>query len=159
MTPVRSRPAWGATLMTKLSSSHQTAPVSTVPCRRCVSAGPARALAHANGCVGTSIKSWIGNIMVRVGNQGRSRAAARGFGAISIALFLVGLLTSCNLATVGGSTAPSDIDVLDKVRSADIMPRQPETVGGGQTNVGQRAKAAVYEGTEVTDVGDSRLVT
>jgi len=97
--------------------------------------------------------------MVRVGNQGRSRAAARGFGAISIALFLVSVLTSCNLATVGGSTAPSDIDVLDKVRSADIMPRQPETIGGGQTNVGQRAKAAVYEGTEVTDIGDSRLVT
>ncbi len=97
--------------------------------------------------------------MVRVGNQGRSRAAARGFGAISIALFLVSILTSCNLATVGGSTAPSDIDVLDKVRSADIMPRQPEMVGGGQTNAGQRAKAAVYEGTEVTDVGDSRLAT
>ncbi|HLG80953.1 MAG TPA: type II secretion system secretin GspD [Bradyrhizobium sp.] len=97
--------------------------------------------------------------MVRVGNQGRSRAAARGFGAGSIALLLVSILTSCNLATVGGSTAPADIDVLDKVRSADIMPRQPETVGGVQTNVGQRAKAAVYEGTEVTDVGDSRLAT
>lgn len=97
--------------------------------------------------------------MVRVGNQGRSRAAARGFGAISIAFFLVTLLTSCNMATLSGSTAPSDVDVLDKVRSADIMPRQPENVGGGQGYVGQRAKAAVYEGTEVTDVGDSRLAT
>ena len=97
--------------------------------------------------------------MVRVGNQGRSRAAARGFGAISIALFLVSVLTSCNLATMSGSTAPADIDVLDKVRSADIMPRQEQNIGGGQTNAGQRAKAAVYEGTEVTDVGDSRLVT
>ncbi|WP_024516014.1 type II secretion system secretin GspD [Bradyrhizobium sp. Tv2a-2] len=97
--------------------------------------------------------------MVCVGKQGRSRAAARGFGATVIALFLVGLLTSCNLATMNGSTAPADIDVLDKVRSTDIMPRQPETVGGVQSNVGQRARAAVYEGTEVTDVGDSRLVT
>jgi general secretion pathway protein D len=97
--------------------------------------------------------------MVRVGNQGRSRAAARGFGASAIALFLVSILTSCNLATVGGSTAPADIDVLDKVRSADIMPRQPEAIGGGQPNAGQRAKSAVYEGTEVTDVGDSRLAT
>jgi general secretion pathway protein D len=96
-------------------------------------------------------------MMVRVGNQGRSRAAARGFGAISIALFLVSILTSCNLATVGGSTAPADIDVLDKVRSADIMPRQEQTIGGGQTNAGQRAKPAEYQGTEVTDVGDSRL--
>jgi general secretion pathway protein D len=98
--------------------------------------------------------------MVRVGNQGRSWAAARGVGALAVALFLVSLLTSCNLATMNGSTtAPADIDVLDKVRSIDIMPRQPENVGGGQTNVGQRAKAAVFEGTEVTDVGDSRLVT
>jgi general secretion pathway protein D len=97
--------------------------------------------------------------MVRVGNQGRSRAAARGFGASAIALFLISLLTSCNLATMNGTTAPADIDVLDKVRSADIMPRQPETVGGVQNNAGQRAKAAVYEGTEVTDVGDSRLAT
>jgi general secretion pathway protein D len=97
--------------------------------------------------------------MVRVGNQGRSRAAARGFGAISIALLLVGFLTSCNLATLNGSTAPADVDVLDKVRSTDIMPRQPEIVGGVQNNGGQRAKAAVYEGTEVTDIGDSRLAT
>ena len=97
--------------------------------------------------------------MVRVGNQGRSRAAARVFGASAIALFLASILTSCNFATVGGSTAPADIDVLDKVRSADIMPRQPETVSGGQTNVGRRAKTAVYEGTEVTDIGDSRLAT
>jgi general secretion pathway protein D len=96
-------------------------------------------------------------MMVRVGNQGRSRAAARGFGAISIALFLVSILTSCNLATVGGSTAPADLDVLDKVRSADIMPRQEQNIGGGQTNAGQRAKPAEYQGTEVTDVGDSRL--
>jgi general secretion pathway protein D len=95
--------------------------------------------------------------MVCVGNQGRSRAAARGFGAISIALFFVSILTSCNLATVGGSTAPSDIDVLDKVRSADIMPRQEQNIGGGQTNAGQRVKPAEYQGTEVTDVGDSRL--
>jgi general secretion pathway protein D len=63
------------------------------------------------------------------------------------------------MATLGGSTAPADVDVLDKVRSTDIMPRQEQSVGGGQSYVGQRARAAVYEGTEVTDVGDSRLVT
>src|SRR5271165_995289 len=97
--------------------------------------------------------------MVRVGNQGRSRAAARGFGVIASAIFLVSVLTSCNMATMAGTTAPADVDVLDKVRSADIMPRQEQNIGGGQAGVGQRAKAAVYEGTEVTDVGDSRLVT
>jgi general secretion pathway protein D len=125
---------------------------------RRVSAGPARALAR-DPLQLLEYQSWIGSIMVRVGNQGRSRAAARGFGASAIALLLVSLLTSCNLATMNGSTAPADIDVLDKVRSADIMPRQTEAAGGGQGNMGQRAKAAVYEGTEITDVGDSRLAT
>jgi general secretion pathway protein D len=61
---------------------------------------------------------------------------------------------------MNGSTAPADVDVLDKVRSIDIMPRQEQNVGGGgQSNAGQRAKGAVYEGTEVTDVGDTRLAT
>jgi len=97
--------------------------------------------------------------MERVGNQGRSRAAARGVGALAIALFLVSVLTSCNTATMGGTTVPADVDVLDRIRSIDTMPRLPENFGGGQTNAGQRAKASVYEGTEVTGVGDSRLVT
>ncbi len=93
--------------------------------------------------------------MVRVGNQGRSRAAARGLRVIATAFFLVNVLTSCNSATVG-SVAPADIDVLDKVRSIDILPRQAQNVNGVQTNVGERGRAAVYEGTEISDVPDVR---
>jgi general secretion pathway protein D len=93
--------------------------------------------------------------MVRVGNQGRSRVAARGLCAIVVAFFLVNVLTSCNSATVG-TAAPADIDVLDKVRSLDILPRQPQGVSGAQTNVGERGRAAVYEGTEVSDIPDGR---
>ncbi len=93
--------------------------------------------------------------MVRVGNQGRSRAAARGIFTIPTAFFLISLLASCNSATVG-TTAPSDIDVLDKVRSLDILPRQTQNVNGAQGNVGQRGRAAVYEGTEISDVADVR---
>jgi general secretion pathway protein D len=92
--------------------------------------------------------------MVRVGNQGRSRAAARGACAIALALFFISLLTSCNFATVGGSTAPADIDVLDKVRSLDIMPRETQGVNNAQSNVGERGRAAVFEGGEITEVGD-----
>jgi general secretion pathway protein D len=70
-------------------------------------------------------------------------------------LFSASLLTSCNSATIGnGDTA--DIDVLDKVRSLDILPRQPPQVNGSQPNAGQRGRAAVYNGTEVTDIPETR---
>jgi general secretion pathway protein D len=65
------------------------------------------------------------------------------------------LLTSCNSATIGTSDG-ADIDVLDKVRSLDILPRQPQQVNASQPNAGQRSRAAVYDGTEVTDVAEAR---
>ena len=66
--------------------------------------------------------------MMRVGNQVRSRTAVRSAFAIAMALCVVNLLTSCNPATLGTTTAPADIDVLDKVRSLDILPRQAQPV-------------------------------
>lgn len=92
--------------------------------------------------------------MERVGNPSRYPTAVRSFCA-AIMLFSASLLTSCNSATMGnGDTA--DIDVLDKVRSLDILPRQPPQVNGSQPNAGQRGRAAVYNGTEVTDIPETR---
>jgi general secretion pathway protein D len=71
------------------------------------------------------------------------------------ALCLLVLLSSCNSATVG-SIAPAGVDPLDTIRSADIMPRQPDSLGATQTATGPRSRAAVYEGTEVTDIPDVR---
>jgi len=93
--------------------------------------------------------------MVRVSDQSRSRTPARSACTIAVALCTVFLLTSCNYVTTG-TTAPADIDVLDKVRSLDILPRQTETVGTVQSNAGQRGRAAVFEGTEITEVADAR---
>jgi general secretion pathway protein D len=75
--------------------------------------------------------------------------------ALLLALCAIPLLTCCNNATVGtgGSVAPGDIDVLDKVRSLDIMPRQTQQVASTQNNAGQRGRAAVFEGTEIAEVG------
>src|SRR5215467_13514966 len=94
--------------------------------------------------------------MSRVGKQGRPWTAARSACTILLAFGAISLLTSCNYATVGnsGSVAPADIDVLDKVRSLDIMPRQTQAAGSAQSNAGQRGRAAVFEGTEISDVGD-----
>ncbi len=52
--------------------------------------------------------------------------------------------------------APGDIDVLDKVRSLDIMPRQVQGANAAQKNVGERGRAAVFEGTEIPDVAEAR---
>src|ERR1700736_3674212 len=65
------------------------------------------------------------------------------------------LLMSCNSATfVNSDTA--DIDVLDKVRSLDILPRQPQQVNASQPNAAPRSRAAVYNGSEVTDIPETR---
>jgi general secretion pathway protein D len=94
--------------------------------------------------------------MVCVGNKSRSPKAVRSACSLLLALCATALLTCCNYATVGtnGSVAPADIDVLDKVRSIDIMPRQTERVANTQNNAGQRGRAAVFEGTEIAEVGD-----
>jgi general secretion pathway protein D len=93
--------------------------------------------------------------MGRVSDQVRCWTVLRGVCAVALALCIVSLLTSCNYATTG-ATAPGDIDVLDKVRSLDIMPRQAQGVNLAQQNVGERNRAAVFEGTEITDVAEAR---
>jgi general secretion pathway protein D len=101
----------------------------------------------------------MAGIMVRVGMLGRYRVIGRSVCAAFI-LSSMGLLVSCNSATMGTtSTNGSEIDVLDKVRSLDLTPRQPEAVNVATTassGQGGASRAAMYEGTEVTAVSDDR---
>jgi len=92
--------------------------------------------------------------MVRVGNPGRSPTVGRSIGA-ALLLLSVGLLASCNSATMSSGDSP-DIDVLDKVRSLDILPRQPQQVNAAEANAGQRSRPVIYEGTEVSGVSEAR---
>jgi general secretion pathway protein D len=93
--------------------------------------------------------------MVGVGNPGRSLTVGRSVCAV-IMLLSAGLLASCNSATIGATSDTNEIDVLDKVRSLDILPRQPQQVNVSQSNAGQRGRSAVYEGTEVTNIAEAR---
>jgi len=95
--------------------------------------------------------------MVRIGNQVRSRTAVRSAFAIAMALSAANLLTSCNTATLGTTTAPADIDVLDKVRSLDILPRQAQSVNAASSNAGERGRAAEFQGTEITEIPEARV--
>jgi general secretion pathway protein D len=66
-------------------------------------------------------------------------------------------LASCNSATVNsGGTGPGDLDVMDKVRSLDILPRYPTQAGTTTTSSGARAQPVVFQGTEITDIAEPR---
>ncbi len=99
--------------------------------------------------------------MVRVGMLGRYRLIGRSVCAAFI-LLSMGLLVSCNSATMGTTSTENngaEIDVLDKVRSLDLTPRQPQPVNATTTassSQGGASRSAMYEGTEVTAVSDER---
>ncbi|MET4346566.1 general secretion pathway protein D [Bradyrhizobium sp. RT9a] len=99
--------------------------------------------------------------MQRVGTVGRRPMIRGGLGAVFV-LISLGLLTSCNSATIGDAGVDAaQVDVTDQVRSLDLLPRQPQPVSalaattGGQG--GGNVRAAMYEGSEVTAVADDRL--
>ncbi|MCA6123835.1 type II secretion system secretin GspD [Bradyrhizobium sp. WSM 1704] len=95
--------------------------------------------------------------MQRVGKVGRPTIRG-GLGAAFV-LASLGLLASCNSATVGDAGVDSaQIDVTDKVRSLDLSARQPQTVNGMAATGGSAGsvRAAMYEGSEVTAVSDAR---
>jgi len=94
--------------------------------------------------------------MARVGRFGRYPSIRRGADAAFAVISLI-LLTSCNSATIGAGVDSAQLDIVDKVRSLDIMPRQPQPVDGGSVAASQNgstARPAIYEGTEVTAVSD-----
>ena len=92
--------------------------------------------------------------MVRVANQGWSPPAGRSI-CIAFMLLSAGLLASCNAVTMGSGSG-ADIDVLDKVRSLDTLPRYPQQANAAEANVGQRSRPVMFEGTEVSDVAETR---
>src|SRR5712672_945548 len=92
--------------------------------------------------------------MVRVANPGWSPPVGRSI-SIGFLLLSVVLLASCNSATVN-SGGGLDIDVIDKVRSLDTLPRYPQQVNAAGANAGQRSRPVVFEGTEVSDVSEPR---
>src|SRR5216684_946020 len=92
--------------------------------------------------------------MVRVANQGWSPPVGRSI-CIAFMLLSAGLLASCNPVTVSSGSG-ADIDVLDKVRSLDTLPRYPQQANAAEANAGQRSRPVMFEGTEVSDVAEAR---
>jgi general secretion pathway protein D len=97
----------------------------------------------------------MAGFMVRVG--GRHQTIGRSARAAFIVLSM-GLLASCNSATVNSSNDGAQLDIMDKVRSVDLLPRQPQPVNAvATTTSGQgSSRPMMYEGTEVSAVSDER---
>jgi general secretion pathway protein D len=97
---------------------------------------------------------WDGGNMVGVGNRGFFPSVGRNI-CIAIVLLSVVALASCSSATLGTNGDPN-IDVIDKVRSLDILPRYPQQGGTSATDTRQRSQPAVFQGTEVQDIAEAR---
>ena len=93
--------------------------------------------------------------MASVGKGRPPTAVGRGIGA-ALMVSCVLLLASCNSATVNSGSSGQDIDVMDKVRSLDILPRYPTQAGTSTTSSGPRAQPVVFQGAEVTDIAEGR---
>jgi general secretion pathway protein D len=68
----------------------------------------------------------------------------------AVFVFLSIALASCSAATLNSNRNTSDrndVDVLDKVRSLDLLPRYPKQVGPEQPSSGKPAQATIYGGT------------
>src|SRR4051794_34714458 len=94
--------------------------------------------------------------MVCVGKRRSRTAVLHRICVLAALLGVATVLSSCNSATIN-TAAPADVDPLDKIRSLDIMPKQADAVGTSRIDVGQRSRAAVYEGTEISDVAEARV--
>jgi general secretion pathway protein D len=95
--------------------------------------------------------------MVRVGKLGRYPTVIGSARAAFIILSL-GLLVSCNSATINSTNDGAQLDVMDKVRSMDLLPRRPQPVSGVGPALSQdhSSHAMMYEGSQVTAVSDAR---
>src|ERR1700761_1403874 len=99
------------------------------------------------------VRSWLGpsgggtgdvnrvgsTSMVGVRKRGQLPPAGRGVRvALVMSSFLA--LAGCNPATMSQTHTNPDVDVIDKVRSIDILPRYPTQTGTTTTSAGQRAQ-------------------
>src|SRR5580700_4115374 len=94
--------------------------------------------------------------MASVGKRRPSFSVGRSIGTVFTVTSVL-LLAACNSATVNsGGTGPGDLDVMDKVRSLDILPRYPTQAGSLTTSSGAKAQPVVFQGTEITDIAEPR---
>lgn len=74
-----------------------------------------------------------------------------------LAAVLIGatlMLAACNVVTTSNEEN-GQIDIVDKVRSIDLLPRYPKQVGTDVQPTGRKARAAVYTGSDDTQLNET----
>ncbi len=100
----------------------------------------------------TAANRWA-EVLLYIASPLTFRSIRRSVGIAVLALSWVTLL-SCNTAPIG--TGPNtEVDVFDKVRSLDLLPRYPQPTGSEDLSNGRRARSVVYNGTEAIDIAES----
>ncbi len=94
--------------------------------------------------------------MFRVGSLGLSPLVGRSFGTVLLLAAVVALASCNSAAVISNSNGEVGIDVLDKVRSLDTLPRYPQQAGGATGSTAPHGQPAVFQGVEVTDVSEAR---
>src|SRR5690348_16539689 len=93
--------------------------------------------------------------MVGVGNRGLFPSGSQGIG-VAFALVSAVALASCSSITTGGN---ANLDVIDKVRSIDTLPRYPQQAGTPATDTRAHGQpAAVFPGSEEIPPGRPQSV-
>ena len=84
---------------------------------------------------------------------------ARRIGLFALGALFCALLAACNTITgVADKGDTQDADVLEKVRSVDLLPRFPTQSAGAELATGRRAKPAIYPAEPAdADGADLRL--
>ena len=71
-------------------------------------------------------------------------------------VLILGLLGGCNLLSGNNQEISKGPDIMDRVRSLDLLPRFPEQAASTDQNAGARAKSQVYTGVTLAPIQGSR---
>src|SRR5579871_1494766 len=96
-----------------------------------------------------------GGHLSKSGNFTRGPRSLRCASYVALSALSLGFLGACaglqnQIAT--GSAYPPGPDVMDRVRSIDLLPRSPQSAAGTDTSGGVSAKTQVYPGETVPGV-------
>jgi general secretion pathway protein D len=75
---------------------------------------------------------------------------------VGAVVLTLGLLGGCNLLSGNNEEISKGPDIMDRVRSLDLLPRFPQQAAGTDQNAGARAKSQVYTGVTLAPIQGPR---
>src|SRR6202035_3406018 len=79
-----------------------------------------------------------------------------GGSCVGAVVLTLGLLGGCNLLSGNNEEISRGPDIMDRVRSLDLLPRFPQQAAGTDQNAGARTKSQVYTGVTLAPIQGPR---